>query len=174
MAYLFPPMNDEPPPDYLAFVAERLPGVHREAMRLAGGDVQAGGSLTMDVLTDVAGHWRRLDWQRRLHNPRAKDDYLRRRLETRTKLWREEQIHPVDVLVQRPPGNNSHPARSVAQRLASLICAPVRPERTTLADAAIAWVHACRRATWHRYIRVTAGSFLLLFSMMHFMSQASS
>ncbi|WP_157408568.1 hypothetical protein [Actinoplanes sp. N902-109] len=174
MAYVFPPMDEEPPPDYCSFVAARLGTLHRQAFALTGGHADAAESITTDVLTDVAGHWRRLRWQTRLLDRDAIDRYLHRRLEHRTKLWREDQPYPVDVIVQPPPQlYQPHPAASVAHRLAALLPSTVRTELSTLADAEIAWVHAYRRAMWHRYARVWAGSFLLLFGMIQVMSAAS-
>ena len=50
MAYLFPPMDDEPPPDFLGFVAARLDGLRREALRLSGG---AGDGLGVVLAEDA-------------------------------------------------------------------------------------------------------------------------
>jgi hypothetical protein len=98
MAYLFPPMDDEPPPEFLAFVAARLSMLRIEAARLLGGD-RSAPELVMQVLTDLAGHWRRLRWRSRLTRRDAAAEYLDRRLTARTKQWREDQIYPVEVQV---------------------------------------------------------------------------
>lgn len=176
MAYLFPPMDDEPPPDFLAFVAARLDGLRREASRLSGG---AGDSeaLVMEALTDLAGHWRRLRWESRLRGHEVMSGYLTRRLATRTKQWREDQIYPVEVDVLPPSTGHVRYERragaTVAQRLADLLPTTVRAEAEVVAEAEIAWVHAYRRHVWWRYTRVCIGSVLLLGYLVQFMSQAS-
>jgi hypothetical protein len=98
MAYLIPPMDDEPPPDFIAFVAARLVRLRGEAARLIGGD-RSAPEIAMQVLTDLAGHWRWLTWRRRLTHRDAAGAYLDRRLTARTRQWREEQIYPVEVNV---------------------------------------------------------------------------
>ncbi|MEV4638952.1 hypothetical protein AB0J80_16520 [Actinoplanes sp. NPDC049548] len=173
MAYLFPPMDDEPPADYLAFVADRLEPLHREAWRLCGGD-RSAGSLAMDVLTDLAGHWRRLVWEGRLRRRDVRGDYLTHRLAKRTAQWREDQIYPVEVTVVPPPKTYARPApTTVAQQLAPLLPTTVRDEAGVVAEAEIAWVHAYRRHIWHRYARICGGGILLVGGMIQVMSQAS-
>ncbi|MEV4707481.1 hypothetical protein [Actinoplanes sp. NPDC049316] len=194
MAYLFPPMDDEPPPDFIAFVAERLAGLQREAARLAGGARDAD-ALAMDVLTDLAVHWRRLRWEGWLRGHDVLGPYLAHRLEVRTKQWREEQIYPVEVTVlpssseavldwYRPPpppaageaedAGSRAVAVTVAQRLADLLPTTVRDEVGVVAEAEIAWVHAYRRYVWWRYTRAGIGVVLLFGYLIHFMSAASS
>jgi hypothetical protein len=102
MAYLIPPMDDEPPADYLDFVCGRLATLRSEASRLVGGDRYAT-EVYMEVLTDLAGHWRRLCWRSRVSHRDAITEFLNRRLATRTRQWREDQIYPVEVSVLRPP-----------------------------------------------------------------------
>jgi len=102
MAYLIPPMDDEPPPGYITFVSDRLAALRSETARLMGGDRYAT-EVYMEVLTDLAGHWRRLCWRSRLSHRDAPAEFLDRRLATRTKQWREDQIYPVEVSVLRPP-----------------------------------------------------------------------
>src|SRR5690348_1591524 len=97
MANLIPPMDDEPPLEFLAFVARRLPALRGEAARLTGGRPAPG--VVMQVLSDLAGHWRRLSWLDRLTGHDATSDYLDRRLTVRTRHWREDQIYPVEVHV---------------------------------------------------------------------------
>jgi hypothetical protein len=176
VAYLFPPMDDEPPPDFLAFVAARLDGLRREASRLSGGAADSE-ALTMEVLTDLAGHWRRLRWESRLRGHEVMSGYLARRLDTRTKQWREEQIYPVEVTVSPPPAARVRYERragaSVARRLADLLPSTVRREAEVVAEAGIAWVHAYRRHVWWRYTRVCIGIVLLFGYLIQFMSQAS-
>ena len=177
MAYLIPPMDDEPPPDFLAFVAARLDGLRREAFRLSGGAGDAE-ALVMEALTDLAGHWRRLRWVSRLRGHEVMSEYLTRRLAARTKQWREEQIYPVEVGVLPPPAAPVRYARpagtTVAQRLADLLPSTVRREAEVVAEAGIAWVHAYRRHVWWRYTRVCIGVVLLFGYLIQFMSQASS
>lgn len=173
MAYLFPPMDDEPPADFIAFVAARLELLRREAMRLCGGD-RSASSLAMDVLTDVAGHWRRLRWESRVRDRDVRGDYLVHRLAKRTQQWREEQTYPVEVSFLPPPKAYARPApATVAQRLAPLVPTTVRDEAGVVAEAEIAWVHAYRRHIWHRYARLCGGGLLLVGSLIQFMSQAS-
>jgi len=100
MANLIPPMDDEPPPEFIAFVAARLGALRSESARLTGGDRSAPG-VVMEVLVDLAGHWRRLCWRSRLTHRDATAEYLDRRLTARTRQWREEQIYPVEVNVLR-------------------------------------------------------------------------
>ena len=59
MANLIPPMDDEAPPEFLAFVAARLDMLRREAGRLTGG-ARLADEVAMEVLVDLAGHWRGL------------------------------------------------------------------------------------------------------------------
>lgn len=184
MAYLIPPMDDEPPPEFIAFVTTRLHALRSEAARLLGGD-RAAPEISMQVLTDVAGHWRWLTWRRRLTRRDAAGDYLDRRLTARTKQWREERIYPVEVQVIRfdrelaPAGvaaaRYRRPAHeSVAEQLASLLPSTVRTGSGGIADAGIAWVHAYRRYLWRRYWGMAGGLVLLIGTMVQFMSQFST
>ncbi|GAA2498097.1 hypothetical protein [Winogradskya humida] len=173
MAYLFPPMNDEPPPDYREFVAARLDLLELQAARLTGGDHTAARSLTVDTLTDLAGHWRRLHWKSRLQGRDARVDYLQRRLAIRTRHWREEQLYPVEVTAYQRT-YKAIAGVSVAQRLALLIPSTVREELGVVAEAEIAWLHAYRHFIWRRYARVAATSLLLFIAMVQFFIQASA
>ena len=184
MAYLIPPMEDEPPPEFVAFVAARWHALHGEAARLVGGD-RAAPEISMQVLTDLAGHWRWLTWQRRLTHRDAAGGYVDRRLTARTKQWREERIYPVEVQVIRferdlepaaaTVARYRRPAHeSVAQQLASLLPSTVRTGTGVIADAGIAWVHAYRRYLWRRYWGLAGGLVLLIGSMVQFMSQFSA
>ncbi|BCJ55665.1 hypothetical protein Asp14428_71400 [Actinoplanes sp. NBRC 14428] len=179
VAYLFPPMDDEPPPDYLRFVATRLAWLHREALRLCGGQgTDPADMLAMDALTDLAGHWRRLAWESRLRHRDVRADYLARRLTKRTEQWREERPYPVEVTVRPAPrlfaARYARPApATIAQRLALLLPSTVRDEAGVVAEAEIAWVHAYRRHVRHRYARVCTAGVLLVGFLIQFMSQAS-
>ncbi|WP_305786759.1 hypothetical protein [Symbioplanes lichenis] len=174
MAYLIPPMTDEPPPDYLRFAAARRTTLHHEAAALVGGNADVGDAIAMEVLTDIAGHWRRLTWRTRLTGHDAAAAFLRTRLTKRTAHWRDEQLYPVEVV--RPPAPalfTRRPSASVALRLAPLTPTTVRDPTTATAEAEIAWLHAYRRSMWWRYARVCGGFLLILFYLIHFMEQAS-
>ena len=99
--YLVPPMDPEPPPDYVEFVAGCLPVLHDEATRLVGGSEHAD-EVSTEALTDIAGQWRRLQWRSRLTRRDAPAEVLRRRLAARAKQWRDDQIYEVDVQVGPP------------------------------------------------------------------------
>ncbi|MEV6595979.1 hypothetical protein AB0M36_03840 [Actinoplanes sp. NPDC051346] len=164
-------MDAEPPQDYLAFVATRLDPLRREASRLCGGD---GSTATATVLTDLAGHWRWLNFQSRLHGRDVRGEYLARRLAQRTEEWREERFHPVEVTGRRSGETFRRPAGvSVAQRLGALLPSTVREGTAVVAEAEIAWVHAYRRFLWHHYARVGAGGALLVGGLVHVMARAS-
>ena len=172
--YLIPPMDEEPPPEYVAFVAAHLRPLRAETDRLVGGDPE-GGHLYMDVLTDLAGHWRRLAWRAWLSRHDEAAAYLHRRLVTRAKQWRDDQIYEVEVQVLRNP--SPVPLRgpvSVAFRKAAIIPGTARSGVIPVADAGIAWVHAYRRQQWHRIGRMIAASVLLLGSMIQYMSWLSA
>ncbi|WP_433720059.1 hypothetical protein ACQP2Y_34275 [Actinoplanes sp. CA-051413] len=193
MAYLIPPMEDETPPEFIAFVAARRDMLLDEAARLIGGD-RSAPELCMQVLTDLAGRWRWLTWISRLTHRDAAAQHLDRRLTARTKQWREDQIYPVEVsvlrenavperalepvgapattaLYERPP---TPPEESLAQQLAYFLPSTIRAGSEVVADAEIAWVHAYRRYLWHRYLRMGGGMVLLVGGMVQFMSQFSA
>ncbi|MEV4343953.1 hypothetical protein AB0J83_05690 [Actinoplanes sp. NPDC049596] len=174
--YLVPPMADEPPPDYVTFVAVHVTDLRRETERLVGGDPDAA-HLYMDVLADVAGHWRRLIWRRRLlGHPHAAADYMTHRLATRTKQWREDQIYEVDVRVMPPPlayYQRGGPTASLALRKADLLPDTHRLGVEATADAGIAWVQAYRRQLWHRVTRLVIGGILLIATMIQLMTSIS-
>ncbi len=113
MPYLVPPMDPEPPDDYVSFVADNLAAVHSEAARLVGGESHAG-EVYPQALSDVAGRWRRLRLLSRLGRPDATSEFLRRRLSVRAKQWRDEQIYEVDVRVMHEPRHPPAPVLSAA------------------------------------------------------------
>ncbi|WP_250036950.1 hypothetical protein [Paractinoplanes maris] len=175
--YLVPPMDDEPPPAYVAFVAAHLDALRRETSRLVGADPEAE-HIYLDVLADVASHWRRLDWQRRLlGRPDAARDYLRRRLEVRTKDWRDDQIYEVDVRVLPRPSYAPALYRrggSIALLKAAVLPDTHRPGRMrAVADAGIAWCQAYRRHQWHAVGRRIAFGILLIATLIQTMSSIS-
>lgn len=182
--YLIPPMDDEPPPGYVDFVSAHLDELRRETTRLVGGSPE-GGYLYMEVLADLAGHWRRLCWRSRLsHLSRlsrlnhrdAREDFLRRRLATRTKQWRDDQIYEVDVRVLRvlPVFVPRSETASLALRKAALLPRTERTDAGPTADAGIAWVHAYRKQQWHRLGRLVAGGVLLVGGLIQYMSWLSA
>ena len=175
MPYLVPPMDPEPPDDYVGFVADNLAAVHSEAARLVDGESHAD-EVYPEALADVAGRWRRLRLLCRLGRRDATSEFLRRRLSVRAKQWRDDQIYEVDVRVLRdysmvPAGVG---ARSLALRKAAVLPGTVRSGVVAVADAGIAWVHAYRRQQWHRVGRLVAFGILLIGSMIQFMSAISA
>jgi hypothetical protein len=204
MPYVIPPMEDEPPADFVVFVARHLTALKDEAARLTGGDRHAD-ELYPVVLTDVAGHWRRLRWRCRLRSPDSATAFLARRLAARSKQWREDQIYPVEVSVGSAattwaPANGTgtpstgtpstgpsgwgtrrstgtiRPAApdTVARRLAAVLPSTTRAETAAVAEAGIAWVHAYRRYCWRRTGRVVGGGVLLVGAMIQVMSRISA
>jgi len=161
--YVVPPMDEEPPPGFITFVAVHLSTLQAEAVRLTGGSQRADEVYPL-VLSDVALHWRRLSLRRRLTGHDEAANYLRRRLEVRTAQWREDQIYPVEVEVLRPPPAHFAAPRSatIALRKAAVLPGTERARVRPLAEAAIAWEDAARRARWHRIGRI-AGSVLFAF-----------
>lgn len=174
--YLVPPMADDPPPEFVAFVVTHVDELHAETRRLTGGDPE-GDHLYLEVLADVAGHWRRLCWWSRLAGRDAAGDYLRHRLLVRTKRWRDDQVYEVDVRVMPPPVYYS-PVRprssSIALRKAAVLPGTARSGVLAVADAGIAWVQAYRREQWHRIGRLIALAIFLIGGMIQFMSAVSS
>ena len=160
--YLIPPMEDEPPPAYVSFVSTHVGELRRETSRLVGGDSE-GAHLYMDVLADVAAHWRRLGLMSRLGRRDATELYLHRRMTTRTRHWRDDQIYEVDTRVLRAPVfMPAGPAASLALRKAAVLPATARSGLMALADAEIAWVQAYRKQYWRRIAR-TAATILIVF-----------
>ena len=156
--YLVPPMDDEPPADFVTFVAVRLGDLQREAHRLTGGHAD---EVYPDALVDVAGHWRRLRLRRRLTHRDVAGPYLDQRLAARAKQWRDDQVYEVEVYLLRPPAATVH-AASIALRKAALLPGTVRIQQRPVAEASIAWSHAVRQARWHGLAR-TAAAVLIVF-----------
>ncbi len=164
MPYVVPPMADEPPGDFVAFVVAHLSDLQREAARLVGGQQHADEIYPM-VLSDVAGHWRRLRLWARLAHRDVPGDFLFRRLATRAEQWRDDQIYEVEVLGLRPPPpppvHGATPV-SYAARKAALLPSTERVHQRPVAEAAIAWEYAWRRARWRRIGRTVALVLLVL------------
>jgi hypothetical protein len=158
--YLVPPMDDEPPGDFVTFVAVHLGDLQREASRLTGGP-QHADEVYPEVLADVAIHWRRLRLRRRLSRGDVAGGYLNQRLAARAKHWRDDQVYEVEVQLLRPPARTAAHASSIALRKAALLPDTVRLQARPLAEASIAWSHAWRRARWHRIARTVAAAVLV-------------
>jgi hypothetical protein len=172
--YLVPPMDDEPSPEFVTFVATHVGALRQQTDRLVGGDPE-GGHIYLEVLADVAGHWRRLRWWGRLTGGDAAAAYLQKRLAARTKEWRDDQIYDVDIRVMRqyalvPVGGTA----SLAQRKAMVLDGTARSTAIPYADAGIAWVNAYRKQEWHRVGRLIAGGILLVGGMIQYMSILSA
>lgn len=147
--HLIPPMDDEPPPDFVAYVTRHQSELRAEAYRLAGG-APVFEEIYLAVLTDLAGRWRRLRFRNRT------EVYARERLSARAAHWREDQIYEVAVRVLPPPSPALLPRPvSLASRKAEVLTGTTRPALDALADAEIAWVHAFLRARWRRLLRHT-------------------
>jgi hypothetical protein len=157
--YLVPPMDDEPPDDFVDFVYVHLGDLQREAARLTGGP-QHADEVYPEVLADVAGHWRRLRLRRRLTHRDVPGEFLSRRLAKRAEQWRDEQIYEVEVHFLRAAVYQHH-SESIALRKAALLPGTVRRQVRPMAEASIAWTHAWRRAYWRRIARVAAASALI-------------
>jgi hypothetical protein len=165
--YVVPPMAEEPPSDFLVFVAVHLSALQAEAARLVGGRHHADEVYTQ-ALSDTALHWRRLRLWRRLTGRDESASYLRRRLAARAEQWREDQVYEVEVQLLRPPpppaaAVYARVPASVALRKADLLEGTRRVQRLAQTEAAIAWEHACERARWHRIARVATASTLGVF-----------
>jgi hypothetical protein len=165
--HVVPPMDEEPPPGFITFVAVHLATLREDAARLTGGSRHADEIYPM-VLSDVALHWRRLSLRRRLTGRDEAADYLRRRLEARTEQWREEQIYPVEVEMLRPPPvyAAARLGETIALRKAAVLPGTERVRVRPLAEASIAWQHAWRQARWRRIGRIVG---ILAFGFMYLM-----
>jgi hypothetical protein len=161
--YLVPPMEDEPPADFVTFVAVHLGDVQREAARLTGGHAD---EVYPDALADIAGHWRRLRLRRRLTQRDVAGAFLAHRLATRAKQWRDDQVYDVEVQLLRPPAAATARASSIALRKAGLLPDTVRVQARPLAEASIAWSHAVRQARWHGLARMAAAIAIVFIALL--------
>lgn len=161
--YLVPPMDDEPPADFVTFVAVHLRDAQREAALLTDGPEHADEIYPI-AFADVARHWRRLRLRRRITHRDAAEPFLAQRLAARAKRWREQQIEEIEtypyefevgpvLAYRRPPVQRS---ATIALRKAPLLPDTVRAQARPLAEASIAWSHACTQAEWNRLIRIAA------------------
>jgi hypothetical protein len=158
--YLVPPMDEEPPRDFVDFVYVHLGDLQREAARLTGGP-QHADEVYPDALADVAGHWRRLRLRRRLTHRDAAGEFLSRRLAKRAAQWREDQIYEVEVQLLRAPVYHHQQSTSIALRKATVLPSTFRRQARPVAEASIAWTHAWRRAYWRRVARVAVAAVLI-------------
>lgn len=172
--YLITPMDEEPPPAYISFVATHLGELRRETSRLVGGDAD-GAHLYMDVLSDVAAHWRRLCLLVRLGRRDALELYVHRRMTTRTRHWRDDQIYDVDTRVLRAPVfMPAGAAGSLALRKAAVLPGTARGGLVALADAEIAWVQAYRKQYWRRVGRTAVTVLITFVAVVELMSWIST
>src|SRR3954452_9173607 len=162
--YLVPPMADVPPDDFVDFVAGHLEELQSEAARLTGGPEHAD-EVYPDVLTDVAGHWRRLRLRRRLLHRDVPGAYLSARLAARAKQWRDRQVYEIEMVILRPVSFHAPPTMSIALRKADVLPGTARSQVRPLAEASIAWSHAWRQAQWRRIGRVAAVCFLIFVAL---------
>ena len=174
--HLIPPMDDEPPHDYIDFVTVHVADLRREAGRLVGGDPE-GEHVYVDALADLAGHWRRLRlWSRLSHRDRV-HPYLAKRLTARTKHWREEQIYEADIRVLHPQhGGWAPPGRSSLAMSKAAFLPGTRRSGVILAvaDAGIAWVQAYRRYQWRRVGLTVALAVFLVGGFIQYVSWLST
>jgi hypothetical protein len=168
--YLVPPMEEEPPADFVTFVAVHLADLQDEASRQTDGH---GDEVYPDALADVARHWRRLRLRRRLTHRDAASAYLAQRLASRARHWREDQVYEVEVHLLRPPVQAA-PRASIALRKAAVLPGTVRVQQRPVAEAAIAWSHAWRQAKLHSVARVVAAVVLAFVALMQMVPYAPS
>lgn len=171
--YLIAPMDEEPPEAYVRFVSTHLGELRSETSRLVGGDAD-GAHLYMDVLADVAGHWRRLCLLTRLGRRDALELYLHRRMTTRTRHWRDDQIYEVDIRVLQTPMFVPAGPVSMALRKAAVLPGTARAGLVALADAEIAWIQAYRKQYWRRIGRTAAAFAIILVVLVQIMSWIST
>ncbi|BBH63622.1 hypothetical protein ACTI_03070 [Actinoplanes sp. OR16] len=172
--YLIPPMDDEPPPEFVAFVMLRAGDLRADALRLVGGDTSAAERIFLQALTETASRWRRLAWWGRFTRTDAVKSFIRKFLDKSTEQWREDQIYEVTVTPVSPPARTSRPGSTLAARKAAVIDGTARTSLDALADAEIAWVHAWRRSQWRHVMRLVAGGVLLVGGMIQYFSWLST
>jgi len=181
-------MVAEPPAEFVAFVAQQLHPLRHEAARLVG-DERRADELYPQALVDVAIRWQWFELLRRRLNCRdVADRYLHEALLRRSTRWLSEQDGLVDIEVwsaddrramPRPPPHTAspHPAApeprsgqpppgpvrsSTALRLLPMVGSSLR-EPSPVAEAAIAWLHACRE---YRRARLVAFGVAVLVALM--------
>lgn len=167
--HLIPPMDDEPPPEFITFVARHHRGLRAEAHRLTGG-APVHEEIYLSVLTDLAAHWRRLLLLRRT------EPYLHERLAKRTTQWREDQVYEVEVRGLPPvrPIPQRRYGGSLALQKAQVLDSTARPALDAVADAEIAWVHAHLRSQCHRLLLHAAFVLLVVGALIQYMAWLSA
>ncbi|WP_436527790.1 hypothetical protein [Actinoplanes sp. HUAS TT8] len=175
--YLIPPMDEDPPPEFVDTVAAHERELRHAALRLTGGN-PVGHEIYQEALIDLAAHWRRLHFWGRLTDSDAPGVYLHKRILKRTKAWRDDQVYEVEVRVLRTPEKQlvqvGGPAASIAFHKAALIDSTARAGLLTLADAAVAWCHAWRRSEHRRIARLVIGSLALVGATIQWISWLAS
>ncbi|MDQ7905993.1 hypothetical protein RB614_15885 [Phytohabitans sp. ZYX-F-186] len=177
MPRLLPRISWEPPPEYVEFVEHHLDALRKDAARVVGTERDAD-CLYPDVLTDVAARWSWLRLRGRLHQADATDLYLRRAFTRRADSWRAPDLLPLESLgetwpvevqvwstgsVDPPPPPPPHRvASSVALKLAPHLDPTQRPRAGALAEAAVAWWHACEARRRRRRIAVGVVALVLV------------
>jgi hypothetical protein len=182
MPRLLPRISPEPPPEYIEFVEHHLDALRKDAARVVGTE-QDADHLYPDVLTDVATRWGWLRLRGRLVQPDATDAYLRRAFTRRADSWRAPDLLPlesldeawpvevhvwsagsVDPLPLTPlrPQPPRAPTASIALRLAPHLDPTQRPQASALAEAAVAWWHACEVRRRRRRIAVGVVALVLV------------
>jgi hypothetical protein len=189
MPRLLPRISPEPPPEYIEFVELHLDALRRDAARVVGTE-QDADYLYPDVLSDVAARWRWLRLLRRLRQPDATDLYLRRAFTRRADSWRAPDLLPLESLNEAwpveiqvwstgsidpppPPPPAARVGASFALKLAPHLDPTQRPQAGPLAEAAVAWWHACEVRRRRR--RIAAGMIaLVLLALMNRLPQYDS
>jgi hypothetical protein len=168
---LLPRLALEPPPSYVAFVAEHVDPLRREAAGVFG-DEEEADRLYPEVLVDVAVRWRRLELLGRcLRRPGLADTYLRRAFVRRCQRWRPERLElsaqpeievwsAESVWLTRPPRRSRS---SGATRQAPFLSPD--PRAGDVAEAAVAWWHAYEAHRRRRLIALLVVILLVLFSI---------
>lgn len=166
MPHLLPRIASEPPPEYVAFVRRHLESLRHDAADVVS-DEHNADELYPAVLTDVAVRWGWLELLRtRLGRPGACETYLDRAFARRSQRWHSGQAHtdqpqtqespPVEIQVwsdEVPRPAPAVPVRSsVALRIAPHVGRSARFEAGPVAEAAIAWWHACETRRRRRVI----------------------
>jgi len=181
MPHLWLRMTPQPPPGYVAFVARHLPGLRRDAVRLAG-DEYGADELYPRALTDVAVRWAWFELLATLlRRPGAADAYLHETLVRRSarrqalaeqeewveiEVWRSDDartaLHPppdrrrIDLVPrQRGPADEPAASRSsTALRLLPMLNRQLHIEVGPVAEAAVAW--------WYAYVAHRRGKLIAL------------
>jgi hypothetical protein len=181
----------EAPAGYVRFVARHLDAL-RDDVTAAVRDEQVADQLYPEVLTDVARRWGWLELRRTaLGHATAADEYLRRRLDHRTRRFLAERNlqAPADNSAEWYAGPQGPERRTVvysgsapdvevwtekartpvwsspALRQADYVRSGARIEVGPVAEAAIAWWHGYE-ARRRRTVYLSVGALLLLIAIL--------